>query len=281
MPPVSAKLRPRIAIFTNDDHVWFFPAWKAALPRLVDRYEVVGIALFRSGPRAGQHRALRFFLTTFGLTNFLMLSTYAARSYLEQWFSPPRTWKALGAHYSLEVKRARSPNEGFLAEWVRANEIDVILISVDQILRSDILAAPRVGIINKHAAMLPSCRGVYPYLWARLKGIPTGVTFHQVDNGIDTGRILIQRAHPTPKHQPLSMLRFFMDIYSLFPLMLPHAVDALINQHFVSPDPALAESYETYPVRRDVKEFEKVERVARFSDLLYRPKTGASIRPQS
>lgn len=281
MHSISAKPRTRIAIFTNDDRVWFFPAWKAALPRLVDQYEVVGIFLFQSPSNARHPRTLRYFLSMFGLGNFLLFSAYTVRVCLERWLARLRTWKDLAAEYSLELRTAGNPNEILVARWVQEKQIDVILISVDQILKGDILAAPRVGIINKHAALLPSCRGVYPYLWARLRGLPTGITFHEVDAGIDTGRILFQQAHPVDRHQPLSMLRFYMDVYSLFSIMLPHAINALIDERFLAADPALPESYDSHPARRDVLEFEKMERIARISDLFYRPQCHRPIGERS
>lgn len=52
------------------------------------------------------------------------------------------------------------------------------------------------GCINIHPALLPYNRGAYPNVWSIVDRTPAGVTIHQIDEGIDTGRILVQREVP-------------------------------------------------------------------------------------
>jgi hypothetical protein len=47
--------------------------------------------------------------------------------------------------------------------------------------------------INLHISYLPWNRGAHPNLWSVLEGTPSGVTIHEIDAGIDTGPILVQR----------------------------------------------------------------------------------------
>lgn len=81
---------------------------------------------------------------------------------------------------------------------VRSLMPDLIWVnSYSMILREDVLATARLGGLNIHAALLPRNRGCNPTQWAILKGeYETGVTLHQVDNGIDTGPIIDQRRFP-------------------------------------------------------------------------------------
>jgi len=44
-------------------------------------------------------------------------------------------------------------------------------------------------IVNVHPTFLPFGRGIYPILWAAVKGYPQGASIHQIDGGIDTGPI--------------------------------------------------------------------------------------------
>lgn len=48
-------------------------------------------------------------------------------------------------------------------------------------------------LINLHIAFLPFGRGADPNIWSYLENTPKGVTIHKVDEGIDTGPILVQR----------------------------------------------------------------------------------------
>jgi methionyl-tRNA formyltransferase len=61
------------------------------------------------------------------------------------------------------------------------------------ILPSQILSAPRLGSLNVHASLLPRWRGAAPIQRALLAGDrDTGITIMQMDEGLDTGPILLQ-----------------------------------------------------------------------------------------
>jgi methionyl-tRNA formyltransferase len=70
----------------------------------------------------------------------------------------------------------------------------LISMSFDQILRKSILEAAPLGFINCHAGALPFYRGRNILNWALINGATEiGVTVHHVDEGIDTGDIILQR----------------------------------------------------------------------------------------
>jgi methionyl-tRNA formyltransferase len=63
------------------------------------------------------------------------------------------------------------------------------------ILPRAVLAAPRLGCINIHASLLPRWRGAAPIPRAILAGdTETGITIMRMDEGLDTGPILLQRS---------------------------------------------------------------------------------------
>jgi methionyl-tRNA formyltransferase len=65
------------------------------------------------------------------------------------------------------------------------------------ILPPAILAAPRLGCLNVHASLLPRWRGAAPIQRALLAGDgETGITIMQMEEGLDTGPILLQQATP-------------------------------------------------------------------------------------
>ncbi len=76
-------------------------------------------------------------------------------------------------------------------------EIDAdiyVVAAFGQILSEEILGIPRFGCINIHASLLPKYRGAAPIQWCILNGEEkTGVTIMQMDKGVDTGDILLQR----------------------------------------------------------------------------------------
>jgi methionyl-tRNA formyltransferase len=67
-----------------------------------------------------------------------------------------------------------------------------IVVAYGHILPKNILAIPETGTINVHASLLPKYRGPAPIQWAIINGEKeTGVTTMLMDNGLDTGDILL------------------------------------------------------------------------------------------
>jgi methionyl-tRNA formyltransferase len=72
-----------------------------------------------------------------------------------------------------------------------------VVVAYGKILPPPILAAPRYGCINVHYSLLPAYRGAGPVQWAIIRGeSETGVTTMQMDVGLDTGPMLLQRREP-------------------------------------------------------------------------------------
>ncbi len=68
----------------------------------------------------------------------------------------------------------------------------IVVVAYGKILPSEILNAPKFGCINVHASLLPKYRGAAPIQWAVLNGDKTtGVSIMQMDEGLDTGDILL------------------------------------------------------------------------------------------
>lgn len=254
----------RIAIFTANDYTWLFEVWKRTIPELRRHYEVVGLYMFpdQLGRLAGAKIPLWYF-RVFGVWNFLILGLYSLKVRFGQLTSEARTWKGLARAHGIEFQTARTPNAPEVSEWIKNNNIDVIFITVGQVLKPEIISAPRIGIVNKHAAMLPSCKGLFPFFWAHIYGAPTGVTFHQVEEKIDAGRILVQKEYSRNQ----SMLRFYMQVFHDSPALAVLATERLVKGEYQKPRPDVSPSYYGLPTREDFKKYKG--RTARLSDLLY------------
>jgi len=69
----------------------------------------------------------------------------------------------------------------------------IVVAAYGQILPKEILTLPKYGCINIHASLLPAYRGAAPINWSILRGDrETGITIMQMDEGMDTGAILLQ-----------------------------------------------------------------------------------------
>jgi methionyl-tRNA formyltransferase len=77
-----------------------------------------------------------------------------------------------------------------------AREFDAaVVVAYGRILPPTFLRAPRRGCVNVHFSLLPKYRGAAPVNWAIIRGErETGVTTMLMDEGLDTGPVLLQRA---------------------------------------------------------------------------------------
>lgn len=141
----------------------------AILERLFqEKYSVVGIFTMEDKPR-GRHMKL----------------------------TPPPV-KVCAQEHGVPVFQPKSLRHGegmpVLQEW----KPDVIVVAAyGMILPPEVLHFPRFGCINVHASLLPKYRGAAPINKVILDGeTETGVTTMQMDEGLDTGDILLSRSTP-------------------------------------------------------------------------------------
>ena len=92
-----------------------------------------------------------------------------------------------------QPKRVRDPE--FLDTLRRLEPEAIVVAAYGQILPAAVLHLPRYGCINIHASLLPAYRGAAPINWAIIRGEErTGITIMQMDEGMDTGAVLLQES---------------------------------------------------------------------------------------
>ena len=90
----------------------------------------------------------------------------------------------------LQPERAR--DDEFVEELRKYNADVFVVVAFGQILPKSIIDMPRLGCINVHASLLPKYRGASPIQWAVIDGCEySGVTTMKMDEGLDTGDILL------------------------------------------------------------------------------------------
>jgi methionyl-tRNA formyltransferase len=95
-----------------------------------------------------------------------------------------------------ETRHWRDQDEGEIADWLRLEQLDVIILAWwPHLLRGAVLNAAPV-ILNTHPSLLPYCRGKDPNFWAIVESAPYGVTLHHVNAAIDAGEIAFQKEIP-------------------------------------------------------------------------------------
>lgn len=108
----------------------------------------------------------------------------------------------------LEVRTPRTLRDPDAQAAFGALNLDAaVVVAYGLILPPAILTAPRLGCVNVHASLLPRWRGAAPIQRAILAGDgETGVTIMQMDEGLDTGAMLLRRSVPIGSETTASQL---------------------------------------------------------------------------
>lgn len=107
-----------------------------------------------------------------------------------------RSLRELAQRHGVPLLTVGDMNGRRAEEALRAARPDVIAFTGGGLIRSALLAVPRLGILNCHMGILPRFRGMDVVEWAILERGDEqpliGLTLHLMDRGVDTGPILLQ-----------------------------------------------------------------------------------------
>lgn len=108
--------------------------------------------------------------------------------------APPPT-KIFAQTHNLPVLQPQKINtQEYLEELKELNPDLICVTAYGKILPKDLLELPPYGCINVHASLLPKYRGAAPINWAIVRGErETGVTTMLMDEGMDTGDMLLRK----------------------------------------------------------------------------------------
>jgi methionyl-tRNA formyltransferase len=105
--------------------------------------------------------------------------------------------KVLAEHYNLPVYQPVSLKDEAEQEKLKNLNADVMIVAAyGMLLPAAVLNIPRLGCVNIHPSLLPRWRGAAPIQRTIFAGDKTsGVTIMQMDEGLDTGPMLLQREY--------------------------------------------------------------------------------------
>lgn len=111
--------------------------------------------------------------------------------------TPPPV-KVLAERHGIPVVQPEKLRDPAFETWLKAQAPDlIVVVAYGKILPKFVLDTPRLGCINVHVSLLPRWRGAAPMQRAIMAGDrETGVTIMYMDEGLDTGDILLREAFP-------------------------------------------------------------------------------------
>jgi phosphoribosylglycinamide formyltransferase 1 len=139
--------------------------------------------------------------------------------------------------FSLGDYRDRAERDADLADWLDQRGPDLLVLAgFMEVLTPEFIGRFAGRIINVHPALLPAFPGVRAIEQALEYGVKVGgVTVHFVDEGVDTGPVLLQEAFDLPYHRDIAKIE--ERVHQIEHRLLPAAVRLLAHGRVtVDPD---------------------------------------------
>lgn len=120
---------------------------------------------------------------------------------------PPPVKEVALAHGIPVIQPERLKEPAFLDRLHEAAPDTIVVTAYGKILPLEVLGLPPFGCINVHASLLPKYRGAAPVQRALMNGeLETGITTMLMDEGMDTGDILLQQRVPIQEDENFGSL---------------------------------------------------------------------------
>jgi methionyl-tRNA formyltransferase len=178
--------------------------------------DTLKIGYFADGPWA--HGALELLFNDSDLEVVFICARYSR---------PDQRLRAMASEAKVDFLIEKDVNAESFVNSLRGYGADLFVsMSFDQILRRPLYSMPRLGTINCHAGKLPFYRGRNVLNWVLINDEKEfGITVHYVDDGVDTGDIIIQSLHPISDADNYGTL--LRKAFSECPIILNRAIQSI------------------------------------------------------
>jgi methionyl-tRNA formyltransferase len=245
----------RVVLLTQDEPLFLVPGIDSLLSRTPPGIEVAGCVVFDPSPlgkKVGIVGRARELLRVFGAAYFLR---YAARFALARLSPARRLSRILKRHGVPELRLQENVNSPASLDAIRAMRPDLLVsVAGNQIFRRALIELAPKGCLNLHTALLPKYRGLMPTFWVLKNGEKeTGVSVFLVDEGIDSGPIVVQKRVPidTDSLEELIRRTKVVGMEAVW-----EAVEKVRSGNAeLIPNPAAEKTYFSFPTRADVRAF--------------------------
>lgn len=248
----------KITIITQDDPFYLPKNIKYLVHSLPSYATIVSVVILDASPfgkRDTFYQKVKRTWTTFGFLFFL----HYGFKYTISRFTPQNNLKNILKKCNIPTiqlkKRINHPDSLKLISSYHTNLL--ISIAGNQIFKKELINLASKGCLNVHSALLPKYRGLMPSFWVlKNNEQETGVSVFFVDEGIDSGPILVQKKikiTPTMTQSELIKItkRTGMDA-------IIESIELIYHGNYnLIPNDNDEMTYFSFPTKTDVKQFKK------------------------
>lgn len=185
----------RIVIITQDEPFYLRNCLQQFLNILPKKYQIIGCVVSTVSPFGKQESFLKKALQTLNVFGIRFFLYYSLKFILSKLNNSNSLDSFLRTNNIEKVLLDKSINNKESIEIIKSYKPD-LLISIlgNQIFKNELINLAPKGCINLHTALLPKYRGLMPTFWVMKNDEKyTGVSVFYVNEGIDTGPIIVQK----------------------------------------------------------------------------------------
>lgn len=245
----------RVVLLTQDDPFFLGKNIDFLLGNLPRGAQVVGCVLFQVSPFGKRQSFLEKLWSTFRIFGTEFFLRYAILFLKARVSERDSVNGALQKHGVPLINVEGTINSPEAVATIASYKPDLLVsVAGNQIFHRPLLDLAPKGCINLHTALLPRYRGLMPTFWVLKNGeSETGVSVFFVDEGIDSGPILVQKRVEIGGRTQLELIEHTKQIGMQ---SIIEAMELIMRGRYtlIANDPAKA-SYYSFPTRADVREF--------------------------
>jgi methionyl-tRNA formyltransferase len=247
----------KIVVVTQASPFYLAESIDYFLANLPPHSQVVGCILLAPSPFAKKEGTLRKMLSTLKIFGLEFFIHYALRFAVARVVPSRNVKHVLDKHGIPAIRLGRSINSKLSLKVIGEYDPDLLIsIQSNAIFKKALINLPRKGCLNVHSALLPRYRGLMPTFWVMKNDEKeTGVSVFLIDEGLDSGPILVQKRLEIGARTLDDLIR---DTKRIGMEALIEAVDLVESGDYtlIDNDDSL-QTYFSFPTREDVREFRR------------------------
>lgn len=248
----------RILILTQNDPFYLGEGINYLVKNLPQEIHISSTIIFDVSPFGKRESFTQKLKKTWKIFGRIFFFKYAFEFVKKKAFSKSNVKNVLRRHNIPIVELEKGINHPDSLEVIKSYLPDVLVsIAGNQIFKKPLIDLAPKGCINLHTALLPKYRGLMPSFWVlKNNEKKTGVSVFFVDEGIDSGPIIVQKEVEILPHESQQSLikrtkKIGMDA-------IIEAIEKIRNNDLnLLPNNDDEMTYYSFPTKEDVKEFRK------------------------
>ena len=247
----------KIVLITQNEPLFIKDSIKRLINKMPVEGKIVSCVLTKASPFGTKESFLMKAYKTYKIFGLYFFTRYAI-IYMFNLINIKNSLKSFLQKNKIDIIELKEDiNSKNTLELINSYQPDLLIsIAGNQIFKKDLIDIPSKGCLNLHTALLPKYRGLMPTFWVlKNNEVYTGVSVFFVDEGIDSGPILVQKKIKIDNMSQNELIKTSKSI----------GIDAIIEsiKRIIKDDINLIDNnedemtYFSFPTRADVIAFKK------------------------